>query len=132
MSTHGVAPVCAHRISFSLFWNSSLLLVLFGWIVLQQFPHRLIQVLLSFFLVAAGAEGLNCISSPDKLLCRGVIHVENETSIGYRRTRSRAHAHTAPAESACTVGIPLLFLIESGLIADVEIGCVAICLGQAL
>src|SRR6516164_7091861 len=128
-STAGTATQNTRNGAIFISLLSRLWLFLLRRIVLEQFLHGLIQILRVLFLVGTGVNRLGGIAGPDQLLARGIIHIENESSDTNRRTGGRAHA--AAEAATCAPGVPLPFLIDRDLIADIEIGLLAIGFGQA-
>ena len=106
-------------------------LFLFRSVVLQQLRHGLVQVFLVLFLVRAGVDSLGCISGPDELLCRRIIQIKDQSP--NNDCRARSSRHPASADTAThSISIPLLFLIDSDLVADIKISLFAVSLGQPL
>src|SRR5215469_2282904 len=108
---------------------SRLSLLLLRRVVLEQFLHGLIEILHVLFLVGTGVNRLGGVAGPDQLLGRGIVHIENKSSDTNRGTGGRSHA--AAEAATCAPGVPLPFLIDRDLIADIEIGLLAIGFGQA-
>src|SRR5260370_2493141 len=86
----------------------------FGLVILQQFLHSLVQVLLVLFLVRTRVKRLGGISSPHELLTRWVIHIENQSS--YVDCRTRGRRGSTPTDAvARLVSVPLRLLADRDL-----------------
>ena len=96
--------------------------------MLQQFRHGFVQILHVLFLVGTWVDRFRRMSSPDQLLRSGVIHIQDKRPDTDCRAGGRAHA--APEASACAPSVPLSFLIDGDLIADIQVGFVTIGFGQ--
>src|SRR5258708_14379871 len=105
-------------------------LLLFGRVILQQFLHSLVQVLLVLFLVRTRVKRLGGISSPHELLPRWVIHIENQSS--YVDCRTRGRRGSTPTDAvAHVVSVPLRLLTDRDLIGKIKISFVVIGPGHA-
>src|SRR5260370_17609179 len=90
----------------------------FGLVILQQFLHSLVQVLLVLFLVRTRVKRLGGISSPHELLTRWFIHIDNHSSYVYWRTRGRRGCSPTDAV-ARVVHVLLLVLLSLSLHAHI-------------
>src|SRR5260370_41751804 len=105
-------------------------LLLFGRVILQQFLHSLVQLLLVLFLVRTRVKRLGGISSPHELLRRWIIHIENQSS--HVDCRTRCSRHSTPTDAAAhAVCVPLRLLTDCNLIAEIKISLVVVGLGHA-
>src|SRR5713101_3452146 len=105
-------------------------LLLFGWVILQQFLHSLGQVLLVLFLIRTWVKRFRGISSPHELLRRWIVHIEIQSSHLDCRTRGRRHSTPTDA-TAHAVCVPLRLLPDCTLIAEIKISFVVVGLGHA-